>query len=72
MNNKRWFGLLLGCLLAGCSALGSNNDTDQDEQAEQRSRCEVLEREIEELEGKPLRRTAARQYYEQECLSPRY
>lgn len=40
----------------------------QREEADSRERCKKLQQDIEELEGRPGRREAALEYYQNECV----
>jgi len=62
--------LLMTVALAGCTNV--NYPTDQHsklEAAEKAKKCQQLRREIDELKGKPARRGAHMEYYEDLCLN---
>ena len=44
------------------------NTLNSKQQLQKEQRCSELRERIKKLEGKPVRRTTAREYYEKECL----
>ena len=55
--------------LTACSSSPTDPETIAKEQAEQRERCRQLQHDIENLKGKPIRRGAAIEYYNSECIT---
>ncbi len=60
---------LLSLTLIACSGVAPN-DTSSSDAAKKARTCQELREELEELEGKPLRRSAHLEYYEDLCLNP--
>jgi len=56
-------------LLAACSSSPTDPEAIAKEQAEQRERCKQLQQDIEDLKGRPVRRGAAIEYYNSECIA---
>ena len=54
--------------LTACSSQPVDPEVIAQEQAEQRERCKQLQQDIEDLKGKPVRRGAAIEYYNSECM----
>ena len=52
-------------LLAACA---KSPELTPKQAAEQSERCAQLKKQIQDLKGKPVRRTTATEYYEKECL----
>ncbi len=63
------FAILLACFLSSCSSPSSDSSSDQREQAKLMERCQQLQKDIEDLKGRPIRRSAAREYYMNECTN---
>ena len=61
--------IFLAILLNACSSSPTDPLIAQKEQSKQLERCLQLQKDIEDLKGKPVRRSAAREYYASECTS---
>jgi hypothetical protein len=61
-------GIFMTIILCACSASPSDLSTTQQEQ-ELMERCNQLQQDIEDLKGRPARRSAAREYYASECTN---
>ena len=62
--------LLLVISVIGIASCADIPKTLNEEQhLQQQERCADLKEQIKKLEGKPVRRTTAREYYTKECLS---
>ena len=59
--------VFLAFLLSACSS-SSDTALTQQEEAELRERCKRLLQEAEDLKGRPVRRGAALEYYQNECV----
>lgn len=55
--------------LTACSSSPTDPEAIAKEQAEQRERCRQLQQDIEDLKGRPIRRGAAIEYYNSECIA---
>lgn len=55
--------------LSACSSSPTDPEVIAKEQAEQRERCKQLQQDIEDLKGRPVRRGAAIEYYNSECMT---
>lgn len=60
--------MFLAFLLSACSSSSSDPALTQQEEADVRDRCKKLQQDIEDLKGSPVRRGAAREYYQNECV----
>ena len=61
--------IFMAILLCACSSPSSDFSSTQQEQAELMERCKQLQQDIEDLKGRPARRSAAREYYASECTN---
>jgi PBP1b-binding outer membrane lipoprotein LpoB len=59
--------VFLAFLLSACSS-SSDTALTQQEEAELRERCKQLLQDAEDLKGRPVRRGAALEYYQNECV----
>jgi len=59
--------MFLAFLLSACSS-SSDTALTQQEEAELRERCKQLLQDAEDLKGRPVRRGAALEYYQNECV----
>lgn len=59
----------MAVLLSACSSSPSDPSVAQKEQSELLERCRQLQKDIEDLKGRPVRRSAAREYYASECTN---
>ncbi len=55
--------------LTACSSSPTDPETIAKEEAEQHERCRQLQQDIEDLKGRPIRRGAAIEYYNSECIA---
>lgn len=60
--------LLTMMALSVVSCAETPNTLNSKQQLQKEQRCSELRERIKKLEGKPVRRTTAREYYEKECL----
>jgi hypothetical protein len=64
--------IFLAFLLSACSSSSSDpsltREQAQQEEDELRDRCKKLQQDIEDLKGRPVRRGAALEYYQNECV----
>ncbi|MDX2348899.1 MAG: hypothetical protein QNK32_00785, partial [Porticoccus sp.] len=60
--------IFLAFLLSACSSSSSDQALTQQEEADLQERCNKLQQDIEDLKGRPVRRGAAREYYQNECV----
>lgn len=61
--------IFMAIILCACSSSPSDLAATQQEQAESMERCKQLQQDIEDLKGRPARRSAAREYYASECTN---
>ena len=54
-------------LLVGCASTPPTQEETKKEETELLERCQQLQQDIEDLKGRPVRRSAAREYYASEC-----
>ena len=60
--------IFMATLLGACSSSSTGPAAKQKEEAELAERCRELQEDIEDLKGRPVRRSAAREYYANECM----
>jgi cell division protein FtsB len=60
--------IFMATLLGACSSSLTDPAAKQKEDAELAERCKELQEDIEDLKGRPVRRSAAREYYANECM----
>ena len=60
--------IFMATLLGACSSSSIDPAANQKEEAELAERCRELQEDIEDLKGRPVRRSAAREYYANECM----
>lgn len=65
MLNKLLF-IITALSIASCAETPKTLNDKQ--QLQKQQRCTELQEKIKKLEGKPVRRTTAREYYAKECL----
>lgn len=77
MYSKLLLGLVIGSLLSGCFAL--RNKADEQVQCERISeinqqvkQCEQLQKQINSLKDKPLRRAPLEERYQADCVDLRF
>ena len=61
--------IFMAIFLCACSSSPSDLSVTKQEQAELMERCKQLQKDIEDLKGRPARRSAAREYYASECTN---
>lgn len=60
--------IFMATLLGACSSSPTDPAAKQKQEADLAERCRELQEDIEDLKGKPVRRSAAREYYANECM----
>ena len=72
MFKSIFVAIFLAFLLSACSSSSSDPalalEQAQQEEIDLRDRCKKLQQDIEDLKGRPVRRGAAREYYQNECV----
>ncbi len=54
--------------VASCANQNVHQNLTQQQKAAKIERCKKLQQDIQDLKGKPIRRSSARDYYQKECL----
>ena len=54
--------------IAGCANQNVHQNLTQQQKIAKIERCKKLQQDIQNLKGKPVRRSSARDYYQKECL----
>ena len=68
LKNKIFLACFTAVLLSGCATKELDPIEQQKQQAELIERCKKLKKEIDELKGKPVRRSAAIEYFNDQCF----